>query len=86
MAKLRIGVLGCGRIVQLAHLQSLREHPDVNVVAIADPDPGAGAYCTKHAPSARYYADHRDLLREPELDAVVIALPTLLGRAGPRRR
>lgn len=80
MPELRIGILGCGRIIRLAHLRSLQEHAGVRVVAMADPDPGARAYCAEHAPSAIYYTDHRELLSRAALDAVVIALPTLLHR------
>jgi len=73
---LRVGIIGCGRIIQLAHLRILREAPDVQVVVIADPDPGMRDLAATLAPGVRIVADVETLLAEPTLDAVVIAIPT----------
>ncbi len=77
---LRIGILGCGRIVKLAHLRVLASMADVRVMAIADSNPASREYATRQAPSARVVSDFRALLELPDLDAVVIALPTPLHR------
>ncbi len=73
---LRVGIIGCGRIVQLAHLRILRDTPGVQVVVIADPDPAMRELATTLVPGVRVVADVEALLAEPALDAVVIAIPT----------
>ena len=52
----------------------------MHVVAIADPDPSARDYCAQHAPSTKCFSDYGELLNHAALDAVVIALPTLVHR------
>jgi predicted dehydrogenase len=81
LTPLRIGIAGCGRIVRLAHLQSLRANPRADVVAIADPDPTAKAYVADQAPDAKYFASVDTMLGAAELDAVVIAVPPPAHRA-----
>jgi predicted dehydrogenase len=77
---LRIGILGFGRIVRLAHLRVLASIPGVRVVAIADADPASREHAAREAPAARVLSDALELLAMPDLDAVVIALPTLAHR------
>jgi predicted dehydrogenase len=75
---LKIGLIGCGRIGRLVHLESLRRMPDAQVIALAEPDSalldGAHLVC----PGAARFADYRELLNLPEVDAVVICLPNAL--------
>lgn len=73
---LRIGILGCGRIVRLAHLRVLQSAAGVRVTAIADADAASREFAARQAPEARILPDIDALLAEPELDAVVIAIPT----------
>ena len=77
-APLRVGLIGCGGIVQKSHLPGLLEIPDlVTVSAIADPIPenrnrvGTAA----DIPLAQRYEDHRHMLDRAELDAAIIATP-----------
>jgi myo-inositol 2-dehydrogenase/D-chiro-inositol 1-dehydrogenase len=78
VSPLRVGIIGCGRIVRLAHLASLQRHPDVRVVAIADPDPVSREFCSRHAPEARWFPTFDGLLAEVTIDAAVIAVPAPL--------
>jgi predicted dehydrogenase len=70
---LRLGVIGCGRIAQVAHLPAIAKEPSVQLVAVSDP---SAVLAT--AVAARYgvrgYTDTAELLRE-DLDAVLIAVP-----------
>ena len=75
-----IGILGFGRIVRLAHLRVLAGIPGVRVVAIADSDPASREHAAREAPEAHVLSDAHELLALPDLDAVVIALPTLAHR------
>jgi predicted dehydrogenase len=70
---LRLGVIGCGRIAQVAHLPAIAKEPSVQLVAVSDP---SSVLAT--AVGARYgvpgHTDTADLLRE-DLDAVLVAVP-----------
>lgn len=74
--KVRTAVIGCGRIVRLAHLRVLLEHPQAEVVAVADTDPAAREYVAVHAPSASFFGSPETLLATARPDAVLIAIPT----------
>ncbi len=74
-AALRIGLAGLGAMGR-NHLRHLASRADCSLVAVADPDAGtleAGAALT----SATGWADPLAMIHEAELDAVVVAAPTL---------
>lgn len=80
---LRVGLVGCGNIAQ-AHAAALRflsEDGLVRLVAAADPDPaGIDRVESIAGPVARRFADGHDLIRDPDVDAVVLVAPTRLHR------
>lgn len=78
---LRIGIIGGGAIVQVAHLPVLRKLKSVDVVALCDTDlPKARAIASRFAvPNA--YDDIEEVLRTDGLDAVVICTPNHLHEA-----
>lgn len=77
MAELRLGLLGCGRIAQLVHLEILLSVPGVRLTALADPDPERRAEAARRAPQAAALAGWEEAL-ELDLDAVVVCLPNAL--------
>jgi len=73
MARIRIGVVGCGLIAQMMHLPHLAELDDrYEIGALCDVSPGTLAVAAERYAVARRFTDWRDLVREP-LDAVLIA-------------
>ncbi|MGB5952559.1 MAG: Gfo/Idh/MocA family oxidoreductase [Ornithinimicrobium sp.] len=74
----RVGVLGCGRIAQMFHLPVLRGLPGVRLVVAADIDPQARAAVSRLVPGVALADDTAAVLDDPEVEAVVIALPTHL--------
>jgi predicted dehydrogenase len=72
-AALRIGVIGCGRIAQVAHLPAIAKSADVRLVAVSDP-----SAVLAEAVGRRYgvpgHTRTEDLL-QADLDAVLIAVP-----------
>ncbi len=75
--KLRCAVIGAGGI-GLDHLQSLSVFPRAAAVAIAESNPQRAHEACERFKIARSYADYRELLEHPDIDAVTIALPNHL--------
>lgn len=78
MSQLNIGLLGCGRIARLAHLDVLRELSGARVVALAEKNVQRRQEAGRRVPEARCFADYRDLLSASEVAAVIICLPPAL--------
>lgn len=74
----KLGLIGCGRIAELVHLKVLAQLTHVEIAALADCDATRLEQFRIRAPTARCFEDYRDLLRLPEIEAVVICLPSLL--------
>ena len=74
----RLGLIGCGGIVRIAHAAGYQSIPDlVQVTALADPigDNLEQMGQVLAVPPEGRYADHRQMLEHAELDAVTIATP-----------
>ncbi|MDP3734748.1 MAG: Gfo/Idh/MocA family oxidoreductase [Nanoarchaeota archaeon] len=69
---LNVGIIGCGSAAKV-HLQHLKQHPSVKLVALCDPSPVLpaefqGLGITK-------YDDYKKMLEQEKIDAVSIASP-----------
>ena len=75
----RFGMIGVGKRGN-AHLTRLVERSDVTVGAVCDTDPSArdAAQSAAQADDPRSYADYRELLRQEDIDAILIATPCYL--------
>ncbi|MCY3780796.1 MAG: Gfo/Idh/MocA family oxidoreductase [Chloroflexi bacterium] len=74
---LKVGLIGCGNVVNYGHRPALTTLPDVELVALADITParraiGADWFNLDHT---QLYTDYHDLLALNEIEAVVIAVP-----------
>lgn len=75
---LRLGIIGAGAIVQVAHLPVLRRVKAVDVAAICDTDlPKARALADRYAIRG-VYDDLEDLLAHESLDALLLSTPNHL--------
>jgi predicted dehydrogenase len=76
--KLRIGVIGCGRIAQahLAAIEFLKE--EVDLVAVTDVDEKRAREAKERFGAKYFIPRFEDLLNHPEIEAVVIPLPNHL--------
>jgi len=78
---LRIGIVGAGAVVQVAHLPVLKKLKNVEVRALCDNDlPKARALADRFGIKDAF-DDIEELLRYEELDAVVVSSPTHLHEA-----
>jgi len=74
MEKVRIGMIGCGRIFDL-HAGGYAQHPDAEIAAVCDVDAAAAEKKQKQWAAEKRYADYRELLDDPDIDAVDILTP-----------
>jgi UDP-N-acetylglucosamine 3-dehydrogenase len=77
--RLRLALAGLGSMGR-NHLRVISNHPETTLAAIADPDAAAleGAVAQS---GAKGFADPLDMVRDAEIDGVVIAAPTTAHRA-----
>ena len=74
--KLKIGIIGCG--VGFLHLQGFADNPRAEVVAIAGLDEDRCQDLAKQFGVPRVYRDYQDLVADPDIDAVTVAVPNIL--------
>lgn len=70
-----VGLVGCGWISEIVHLPNLVASPRATVVALADPSDERRARAMRLVPGARAFSDASDLVSDPAVEAVVIAVP-----------
>ena len=75
--KLRCAVIGTGAF-GLDHLNSLQSCPRAATVALAESNPQRAKEASERFKIPRNYSDYRELLEQPDIDAVTIALPNHL--------
>jgi len=73
----RLGIAGCGRIAEVAHLLGLSRIKGVRIVALMDTDPAKVRRLRELAPGARVFTDY-DAFLDDGLDAVSICTPNHL--------
>jgi len=76
MKKLKIGVIGTGRIGKV-HIATLVQNvPQADVVAIADTNLASANAVAKEFGITSVYGNYMDVLNHPEVEAVAICSPT----------
>jgi predicted dehydrogenase len=79
LQKLRVGIIGAGWPAE-RHADGYRECKDVAIVAVADLDEARRERFARQYGVSWLYGDYRELLANPEIDAVSITLPNFLHR------
>ena len=75
MNKVKVGVIGSGFQADV-HCASFQIMPEAaEVVAVASPTPGNARALADRYGIARSFLDYREMLRDPEIEMVTIALP-----------
>jgi hypothetical protein len=74
--KLKVGIIGCG--VGFLHLQGFAEIPRADVVAIAGLDEERCRELAKQFDVPRVYRDYQELIADPDVEAVTVAVPNIL--------
>jgi len=74
--RLRIGIVGCGRVTRLCHVPALARLPKAEVAALADVDSSRVRDLARQT-GARAYHDHDALIADPEIDVVAVCVPAV---------
>ncbi|MCS7192731.1 MAG: Gfo/Idh/MocA family oxidoreductase [Armatimonadetes bacterium] len=72
MSIVRLGIVGCGVIGKI-HLKFAKSNPRVKVVAVADIKEEVAKEAAAQFGVSKVYSDSESLLRETEIDAVILA-------------
>ena len=76
MAQTRFGVIGCGAIATLHHIPNLKRAPGAEVIAVADKNEKRAEEIANRFKIPQRYEDHRRLINEADVDALVVCTPT----------
>ena len=75
MDRVRVGVAGAGHWARTAHLPSVAAHPNADLVALADPDPGNLERSRQRYGVEACFDDPLTMLATTPMDALIIAAP-----------
>ncbi len=70
----RVGIIGTGWWSTTAHIPSLKDNPDAQLVAMADARPEALERACSVYGRCNTYTDYRDMLAKEQLDGVIVAV------------
>ena len=71
---LQVGILGVGAVTQIVHLPMFSERPDVDVIAVSDPDTLKAESLAARFEVPRVLSDE-EIVRDDEVEAAVICAP-----------
>lgn len=71
----RIGVIGAGGFAEQCHIPGIRAHPQGEVVALCARTAERVTAMARRLGVPEVYSDYRELLAQPEIDAVTVATP-----------
>ena len=74
--KLKVGLIGLGRLGQVYARDLSSRIAETRLVAVADPNAELAKKTAAEFDVARSYADARDLVADPDVEAIVIVSPT----------
>jgi predicted dehydrogenase len=75
MKQIGVGIIGCGGIVLQNHLPGLALCPEAKLVALCDSNPAVLERASEQTGVTATFADYRQLLAQPDVNAVIIATP-----------
>lgn len=74
--KLKIGIIGAGRIGKVHTMSILNYLPQAEIVSISDVDLEGAKEWAKQTGIKKVYQDYREMLKDPSLDAVLVCSST----------
>jgi predicted dehydrogenase len=75
MGKIGFGIIGSGGIATTAHIPSLLEITDAQLLAIASRSIDKARASAAHVDGAAAYADNQEVIDQPAVEAVILCMP-----------
>ena len=72
---LRLGIVGCGRVTTMFHLNAIDSLEQIKVVSVSDLSEDRMTAVKNSCGAEHAYEDYSELLKSPDVDAVVINTP-----------
>jgi myo-inositol 2-dehydrogenase/D-chiro-inositol 1-dehydrogenase len=76
MEKLKIGIIGAGRIGKVHTETIVQKIPEAKIVSIADVNLDEAKNLAERFGISNYSDSHKDIIENPEIDSVIICSPT----------
>jgi len=73
--EIKIGIIGCGSIANIAHFPAIQKRKEAKLVAVCDIDAARAEQMAAKWGAEHWFVDYRDMLDKVKMDAVVIATP-----------
>jgi len=73
--KLKIGIIGCGMIVDMKFTKAIQAVPECEVKAVCDVIAEKASAACKSLGAQDCYGDYNEMLRDPEIEAVLVTTP-----------
>jgi myo-inositol 2-dehydrogenase/D-chiro-inositol 1-dehydrogenase len=74
--KLKVGIIGTGRIGKVHTMSIINRLPQVGIKGVTDIDPDQASEWAKQTGINTVYGDYKELLADPEIDAVLVCSST----------
>src|SRR5262245_57554338 len=71
----RLGIVGCGQVVEWYHLPALKRSSDWQLAAVCEPLPARREWVQQHYPGLPAFASLPELLARSAVEALLIATP-----------
>lgn len=75
MREIKMGILGCGSIAEIAHFPSIAKCKEAKLVAVCDTDADRAQAAAKKWGAEQWFTDYHEMYEKSKLDALVIATP-----------
>ena len=75
MSEIKIAIIGCGSIANIAHLPSISKTKGLVLEAVCDIDEKRANDTKSKWKANKSFSDYREMFQTTDLDAVVIASP-----------
>jgi predicted dehydrogenase len=80
MSQVRMGVLGCGSIAEIAHFPSIAKTPGLVLQSVCDVNEKTVKTAKEKWKAKKHYTDYKEMFAAGDLDAVIIATPNNVHR------
>ena len=75
MAKIKVGIIGCGTIANGAHIPAYMKNEEAEIVYFCDIIPERAEKAVKDYGCGKAVTDYHDVINDPEIDAVSVCTP-----------